>query len=195
MAPSDPPPPIQISRSAVLKTSAYAGGLGFGICPQFAIPNPYPFAIEWMNPERSSYKNTSTGYLEKALSGETRVEPVGLAWTTKTRSKGSRCAGGSRSGQFSVQNNSRFIAHGKSSQLMFHLNVPYADMAVENLGFWIGQLPTDRGWNGILLAHQVYQWGRIRKVVAWHLSLFSLSIPIKPLLNLGSGLERFGPQP
>ena len=75
--------------------------LGFGFSPQFrnpesAIRNPCNYAIQWMNPECSSYQKTSTGYLEKFLSGETRVDPVSFAWTIKIRSKGSLCTNGSR---------------------------------------------------------------------------------------------------
>ena len=68
--------------------------LGFGFSPQFR--NPCNYAIQWMNPECSSYQKTSTGYLEKFLSGETRVDPVSFAWTIKIRSKGSLCTNGSR---------------------------------------------------------------------------------------------------
>ena len=60
------------------------GDFGFGISPQFrnpqsAIRNPCHYAIQWMNPEYSSYQKTSIGYFEKALSGDTKTEPVNFA--------------------------------------------------------------------------------------------------------------------
>ena len=60
-----------------------------GCACALAFENNLKSLIETFCFGRSSYQKTSTGYLEKFLSGETRVDPVSFAWTIKIRSKGS----------------------------------------------------------------------------------------------------------